>query len=182
MKDFTRFPNWERRTSQSENTGLPKTGTPEFLNRESNNTENNDTKRNDTNPILSGEDVDKDLEEREIYREILCENMEIELLKERNPYDKETIDAILDLMLDTICSKRKNIRIAGDDKPMQVVKSQFLKLDSHHMEYVLDCLRNNTAEVRNIKQYMLATIYNSRITIDSYYQQMVNHDMATGKI
>ena len=95
---------------------------------------------------------------------------------------KETIDAILDLMLDTICSKRKNIRIAGDDKPMQVVKSQFLKLDSHHMEYVLDCLRNNTAEVRNIKQYMLATIYNSRITIDSYYQQMVNHDMATGKI
>ena len=162
---------------------------PDFLRREhrssyreSNNTENNDTKRNDTNPILSGADVDKDLEEREIYREILCENMEIELLKERNPYDKETIDAILDLMLDTICSKRKNIRIAGDDKPMQVVKSQFLKLDSHHMEYVLDCLRNNTAEVRNIKQYMLATIYNSRITIDSYYQQMVNHDMATGKI
>lgn len=182
VKDFTRFPNWERRTSQSENTGLPKTGTPEFLKWESNNTENNDTKRNDTNPILSGEDVDKDLEEREIYREILCENMEIELLKERNPYDKETIDAILDLMLDTICSKRKNIRIAGDDKPMQVVKSQFLKLDSRHMEYVLDCLRNNTAEVRNIKQYMLATIYNSRITIDSYYQQMVNHDMATGKI
>ena len=182
VKDFSRFPKWERRDSQSGNTGILKPGTPEFSKWESNNTKNNNTEMNDTNPILSGSDVDKDVEEREIYREILIENMEIDIIKERYPLEADTIDAILDLMLDVICSKRKMIRIAGDDKPLQVVKSQFLKMDSGHLTYVLDSLRNNTADVHNIKQYMLATIYNSRITIDSYYQQMVNYDMASGKL
>ena len=85
-------------------------------------------------------------------------------------------------MLDTICTKRKYIRIAGDDKPSQVVKSQFCKLNSMHMEYILESLRENPADIKNIKQYMLATIYNAPITINSYYQQKVNHDMYQGII
>lgn len=182
VKDFSKFPNWENKTSQNENSRIPEMGKQDFPEWESNNTKNNNTEMSKTNPILSGADVDKDMEEREIYREILIENMETEILLERYPLEKETIEAILNLMLDVICSKRKTIRIAGDDKPTQVVKSQFLKLNSGHMEYVLDCMKNNTADVRNIKQYMLATIYNAPITINSYYQQMVNHDMASGKI
>lgn len=182
VKDFSKFPNWENKNSQNENSRIPEMGKQDFPEWESNNTKNNNTEMSKTNPILSGMDVDKDVEEREIYREILIENMETEILLERYPLEKETIEAILDLMLDAICSKRKMIRIAGDDKPTQVVKSQFLKLNSGHMEYVLDCMKNNTADVRNIKQYMLATIYNAPITINSYYQQRVNHDMASGMI
>ena len=108
--------------------------------------------------------------------------MEIEKLYERHPLERETIDTVIDLMLDTICTKRKYIRIAGDDKPSQVVKSQFCKLNSMHMEYILESLRENPADIKNIKQYMLATIYNAPITINSYYQQKVNHDMYQGII
>ena len=104
------------------------------------------------------------------------------IIYERYPYDRETLDSILDMMLDVICSKRKTIRIAGDDKPVSVVKSQFLKLNSMHIEYVMDCLKNNPAKVRNIKQYLLATLYNAPLTMQSYYQALVNNDMAEGRI
>ncbi len=151
----------------------------EVCNSYPNNNNKNDNKFNDNNPILS---ADKDVDDREIYRQILFDQMEIEKLYERYPMERETIDTVIDLMLDTICTKRKYIRIAGDDKPSQVVKSQFCKLNSMHMEYILECLRENPADIKNIKQYMLATIYNAPITINSYYQQKVNHDMYRGII
>ena len=145
-----------------------------------NNTEINNTEINKTNPILSGRDVDKD--ERNSYRDYLLSQLDMAILYERYPYDRETLDSILDMMLDVICSKRKTIRIAGDDKPLNVVKSQFLKLNSMHVEYVMDCLKKNPAKVRNIKQYLLATIYNAPLTMQSYYQAWVNNDMAEGRI
>ena len=83
---------------------------------------------------------------------------------------------------DAICSKRKYIRIAGDDKPAAVVRSQFMKLDFMHIEYVLDCMKKNGSKVRNIKQYLLAALYNAPLTMQSYYQAWVNNDMAEGKI
>ena len=145
-----------------------------------NKTEINNTEINKTNPILSGRDVDKD--ERNSYRDYLLSQLDMAILYERYPYDRETLDSILDMMLDVICSKRKTIRIAGDDKPVNVVKSQFLKLNSMHVEYVMDCLKKNPAKVRNIKQYLLATIYNAPLTMQSYYQAWVNNDMAEGRI
>ena len=150
----------------------------------SNNTEINNTEINDTNPILSGRDVDKDVDStnRSNYHEYLMAQLDMAILYERYPYDRETLDSILNLMLDVICSKRKTIRIAGDDKPVSVVKSQFLKLNSFHIEYVMDCLKKNPAKVRNIKQYLLATIYNAPLTMQSYYQAWVNNDMAEGRI
>lgn len=179
VKDFSHFPKQDFKLSQNENSGILKVRNQNFHKRESNNTKNNETKINDTNPILSD---DKEPDDREIYREILFEQMEIEHLYERYPMEKETIDTVIDLMLDAICTKRKYIRISGDDKPSQVVKSQFCKLNSMHMEYILECLRENPADVKNIKQYMLATIYNAPITINSYYQQKVNRDMVKGII
>lgn len=150
----------------------------------SNNTEYNNTEKSNTNPIQSRwekeNSADPDVMIRETYKEILMEQLEIDALKECYPSDTDLLDSILNLMLDTICSKRKSIRIAGDDKPTSVVKSQFLKLDSMHLEYVLSCMKESSAEVKNIKQYMLATIYNAPITIKSYYRVMVNHDMAGG--
>ena len=110
------------------------------------------------------------------------EQLSMEILYERYPFEKETLEAIMDMMLDVICSKRKTIRIAGDDKPVGIVKSQFLKLNSSHIEYVMGCMQHNPVKVRNIKQYLLAAIYNAPLTINSYYQAMVNNDMAEGRI
>lgn len=175
VKDFSRFSKSEFRNSINEQSGISDLNNPDYSKTESNNTDINKTEINNTNPILSGED--KDEIERELYREILMDSLETEALKERYPYKVEIIDSIFDLVLDTICSKRKTIRIAGDDKPNQVVKSQLLKLNSMHMEYILKCLEDNTTEVKNIKQYMLATIYNAPLTMKKYYQSRVNHDM-----
>ena len=91
--------------------------------------------------------------------------------------DREQLDEIVDLIVDTVCSARKVIRIAGDDYPAEVVKSRFMKLDSSHVQYVMDCMKDNTSYVRNIKKYLLAALYNAPTTINSYYSSLVQHDM-----
>ena len=114
----------------------------------------------------------------EIYREIIMDNIEYEhLCQHAKGIDRETLDEIVDLLVETVCSARKTIRIAGDDYPAEVVKSRFLKLDSSHIEYVLDRMRENTTYVRNIKKYLLAALYNAPTTINSYYSSLVQHDM-----
>ncbi|MBP1584938.1 MAG: replication initiator protein A [Lachnospiraceae bacterium] len=182
VKDFTRFPKLEIRTSQNGNSCDLKPGTHDISEQESIKTYKNNTEINNTDPILSATDVDKDMDERESYRDYLFDALEMEALNERYPYDRDTLEAILDLMVDVICSKRKYIRIAGDDKPLNVVKSQFMKVDASHIEYVMDCMKNNGTKVRNIKQYLLAAIYNAPFTIQSFYQAMVNNDMAEGRL
>ena len=177
VKDFTRFQKTEFLNSNNQNSGMLKNRSPDFQKTETNKTKNNKTESNKTNPILSGEDTDKDEEERNLYYELVYENLEADALMERYPCEKEIIESIINLILDTVCSKRKIIRIAGDDKPVQVVKSQFLKLNSMHLEYVLKCLRENTSLVKNVKQYMLATLYNAPNTMESYYKFLVNYDM-----
>lgn len=180
VKDFTRFRKAELLDSDKQNSVILHTGTLDNRKSETNKTEKNNTKSNKTNPILSG--ADKDMDERASYRNYLNSQLDMEIMYERYPYDRETLDAIMDLMLDVVCSKRKTIRIAGDDKPVNVVKSQFLKINSMHLEYVMDCMKKNPAKVRNIKQYLLAAIYNAPLTMQSYYQAWVNNDMAEGRI
>jgi hypothetical protein len=99
---------------------------------------------------------------------------------ERYKNDKGRIDEIVDLILETVCTARKTIRVAGDDYPAELVKSKFLKLNSEHLEFVLECLKKNTTEIRNIKKYMLAVLFNAPSTMDSYYTALVAHDMANG--
>ena len=180
VKDFTRFRKAELLDSEKQNSVILHTGTLDNRKSETNKTEKNNTESNKTNPILSG--ADKDMDERTSYRNYLNSQLDMEIMYERYPYDRETLDAIMDLMLDVVCSKRKTIRIAGDDKPVSVVKSQFLKINSMHLEYVMDCMKKNPAKVRNIKQYLLAAIYNAPLTMQSYYQAWVNNDMAEGRI
>ncbi len=97
----------------------------------------------------------------------------------QNPrIDREQLDEIVDILLETVCTSRKSIRVAGDDYPAELVKAKFLKLDSHHIEFVMDCLRDNTTKVRNIKQYLRAMLFNAPSTINSYYASLVAHDMA----
>lgn len=114
---------------------------------------------------------------REIYREIILENIGYEYLIQDSHIDREQLDEIAGLIVDTVCSARKTIRIAGDDYPAEVVKSRFMKLDSSHVQYVMDCMRENTTYVRNIKKYLLAALYNAPGTISNYYSSLVQHDM-----
>ena len=118
----------------------------------------------------------------EVYREIIKDNIEYDFLMQNNPLEKDRLNEIVDLMLETVCTARKTIRIAGDDYPAELVKSKFLKLNSSHIEFVLDCIQKNTTKIRNIKQYLRAVLFNAPSTIDSYYTALVAHDMAAGKI
>nr|WP_319487758.1 DUF6017 domain-containing protein [uncultured Caproiciproducens sp.] len=120
------------------------------------------------------------MEQRSMYREIILENIEYEHFIQNNRFDIDKLNEVVDLMVDTVCTSRKIIRIAGDDYPAEVVKSKFLKLDSGHIDYVFECMKNNTTYVRNIKKYMLAVLFNAPSTIDSYYSALVNHDMYGG--
>lgn len=138
-----------------------------------------------SNPIQSNPDKPQGLDGmgmdmRETYREIILENMEYEYLIQDKHMDRERLDEIVELLIDTVCTARQVIRIAGDDFPADVVKSRLLKLDSSHIRYVLDCMANNTTYVRNIKKYLLAALYNAPTTIGNYYSALVNHDMYGG--
>ena len=127
------------------------------------------------NPIHSGWDADG-MTEYERYREWFRTELETDILILDHPTEKETLDGILDILAETCSSRRKEIRIAGDDMPREVVKGRLMKLNSLHIQYVLDCLHENTSEVRNMKQYLLAALFNAPATISPYYQNRVNHD------
>ena len=117
------------------------------------------------------------MDAREAYREVILENIEYDILVEDKHFCRDRLEEIADLILDTVCSARQTIRIAGDDFPAEVVKSRLLKLNSEHIRYVLDCMADNTTYVRNIKKYLLAALFNAPSTIGNYYTSLVNHDM-----
>ena len=127
------------------------------------------------NPIQSGWDTDG-MSDYERYKNWFRAELEFDILRLDHPTEKETLDGILEILAETCSSKRKEIRIAGNDMPREVVKSRLMKLNFMHIQYVLDCLKENTSEVKNIKQYLLATLFNAPVTISPYYQNQVNHD------
>ncbi|MDO4317905.1 MAG: DUF6017 domain-containing protein [Lachnospiraceae bacterium] len=118
--------------------------------------------------------------EYEEYRARIRKNIEYEYLIREFPYDVDHIDEIVDLMLETVCAKRKVTRVAKTDVPHEVVRSEFLRLNCEHIRFVLICLKENTTRIRNIKQYLLTTLYNAPKTISNYYTALVAHDMANG--
>lgn len=152
-----------------------------------NNTHINNTDMRKTDPInLSAESanpgekvvrMDDPMRIRKQYEDCLREKLSIDVLIQNNPCDVGRINEIFNLMLDVLCSTAKTIRISGDDKPIDVVRAQFMKIDSGHMEYILDCFKHQITDIRNVKQYLLATIYNATLTIDHYYTSKVNYDM-----
>ena len=112
------------------------------------------------------------------YRELICENISYDLLLQENPYEQDLIDCYVELMVETCCSGRETIRVNQEDVPTNVVRSRLLKLDKMHIEYVMECLRNNTTQVGNIRAYTLSALYNAPVTIGQYYASQVAHDMA----
>ena len=113
----------------------------------------------------------------DVYREIIKENIEYDIMKDNFPYDRERLDEIVELMAETLASKKATFCIAGDTYPASTVKFKLLRINSLHIQYVFECLDKNTTEVRNIKKYLLATLFNAPSTMGSYYKAQVNHDM-----
>lgn len=119
-------------------------------------------------------------DEVETYRQIIKENIDYDVLSVNLNRDAAMLDEIVDLMTETVCTQKSSLIIAGDTSPAAIVKSKLLKLTSEHIEYVIDCMRENTSDIRNIKKYLLAALFNASSTIDSYYTTKVHHDMAQG--
>ena len=143
-----------------------------------NKTERNNTEVSDTDPIYSYEN--DWMSKRAQLEEYFSQSLEIDLLLRLCPDDEDTIYQIVDMLVDTCSTKRKMLRIAGDDKPTEVVRSRLKKLNADHIRFVLDSLAENTAPVRNMKQYLLAMLYNAPTTMNLYYQNKTNHDFARG--
>ena len=198
------LPTWENPTQVNPTLEIPTQENPTQLNKEERKTNqpkkdqsSKDSQNTDSIPFLSlnpsppggaAEPPERKRKEAasqsafEIYEELIKENISYDVLKQDMPYEHDRIDEIVDLILETVCTSRKTIRVAGDDFPTEIVKSRFLKLDSEHIRFVLDCMRENTTKIRNIKQYLRAALFNAPSTIGSYYTSLVSHDMASGAL
>lgn len=179
VKNFSNCQKSAFQTDENQRFGELKISTTDCSISAGNNTELNNMNNNNTNPILS---QDRDMDERYTYRQYFEKQLCLHDLYNNFPYDREHISEIYELIVDTVCSKRKTIRIAGDDKPLEIVKSRFMKLDYSHISYVVDCMKKNDTEIKNIKQYILAALYNASMTISSFYQAMYNNDHANGLV
>ena len=169
----------------------PDTEKPAELNIEKSNTEKSITYGSSTDsipfretaaarpPERKGRDA-MSVTEIENYRELILENIEYDCLKQRYPLYLDDLNEIVELLVETVCARRKTTRISGADFPHEIVRSRFLKLDSSHIEFVMDCLQKNTTQVRNIKQYLLAVLFNAPTTMNNHYTSLVNHDMHAG--
>ncbi len=177
VKNFSSDLSNERvQNRENHESGSPKNACQDPPKSRCNKNKKSKTERNNTNPILSDE-LEK-MKNRKLLEEYFSHSLEIELLLRLYPDDEDTIYQIVDLLVDTCDSKRKLIRIAGDDKPAEVVLSRLKKLNADHICFVLDCLAANTSPIRNMKQYLLAALFNAPTTIQLYYQNKVNHDLA----
>lgn len=173
-------PTMDKPTVETPMVGVPALEKPTELRKEESNTEKSNTDGINHSFNQSKEaEAERKRNERIAYRQLLLENIEYEILSQ-HPSDREAIDEIVEIMLDAICSSKPFIRIAGEEMPKEVVKSRLLKLNSEHIQFVMDCMRNNTTKVRDIKSYLLTTLYNAPATISNYYTALVNHDMYGG--
>ena len=134
----------------------------------------NKTEMNNTNLILS--DESEKMKNRELLEEYFSRSLEIDLLLRLYPDDEDTLYQIVNLLVDTCATNRKTLRIAGDDKPAEVVRSRFMKLNADHIHFVLKCLAENSSPIRNMKQYLLASLYNAPACLPSHSAKPQSHD------
>ena len=165
----------------------PEQENPAQLNTNISNTKKSSTNTSTTYPIKSYQKEEPNVKKRgkdkmgydemNAYREIIKENIEYDILAVKLKPEISMLDEIVDLLTETVCTSKDSLVIAGDVYPAAVVKSKLLKLNAEHIEYVIDCMKSNTTEVRNIKKYLLAALFNAPSTMDSYYTARVNHDL-----
>ena len=184
VKNFISDPSESRiQSRENHDSGAVKTAALESLKSRGTNTNPINTDSIETDPFLSGEtgeDAGKESEgndPRTRYQNYFLNQLNFDSLIAGNPEDKDMLREMQELLVDTVCSNRKMIRIVGDDKPFEVVKGQLMKLNSDHIRFVLMCLKENTTQVRNMRQYLLASLYNAPMTMHSSYAARVQHDL-----
>lgn len=190
VKNFVTPSESHFKKCENHDSGSVKITSQESLKSHANNTENNNTEFSDTESFLftsfrenhTREPKRSEADQRQQYKELIMENISYDTLLYDYPYDQDILSEILELMVDVVCTTKPTVRISGDDKPAEVVRSQFLKLDSEHIRFVMGGLKENTTRIRNIRQYLLATLYNAPLTIGNYYRSLVSHDMSEGLI
>ena len=168
---------------ENHDSGTVKNATLESLKSRGIKNNQNNTDLSETDSFLSGVAAGTETEgkdDRTRYQDYFFQEFGLDALMKANPEDEDMLREMLELLVDTVCSKRRFIRIAGDDKPAEVVKAQLMKLNSDHLRFVLMCLKENTTQVRNMRQYLLATLYNAPMTMHSSYAARVQHDFKTG--
>ena len=181
VKNFASDPSEPRDQNRENNDSRAvKTATPEPLKSRGIKNNQNYTDLSDTDSFFSGETAGTESEgkdDRALYQDYFSQELGLDALTEANPEDEDMLREMRELLVDTVCSHRKMIRIAGDDKPFEVVKGQLMKLNSDHIRFVLMCLKENTTQVRNMRQYLLASLYNAPMTMHSSYAARVQHDL-----
>lgn len=185
----TASPDTEKPYMVKPDMAFPRLENPAQINIDKRITDESNTDLSNTHSILSDEArpsvlaaleakrKETEYRDMDMYREIIKENICYDYLLSDLPYDHDRLEEILELLVETVCSTKKYIRVAGSDYPAEVVRSRLLKLDMEHIKFVFDCLKENTTKIRNIKQYLLTTLYNAPTTIGSYYSALVQHDM-----
>ena len=183
VKNFVDVPEQRLQNRENHDSVAAQTATLEAPKSRCNKTDKNYTDPSKTDPFLSDVAAGTETEgkdNRTLYQEYFARQLGFEALIAGHPDDEDMLREMLELLVDTVCSKRRFIRIAGDDKPAEVVKAQLMKLNGDHLRFVLMCLKENATQVRNIRQYLLATLYNAPMTMHSSYAARVQHDFKTG--
>ena len=177
VKNFSSDLSNERvQNRENHESGSPKNACQDPPKSRCNKNKKSKTERNNTNPILSDE-LEK-MKNRKLLEEYFSRSLEIDLLLRLYPDDEDALYQIVNLLVDTCATNRKLLHIAGDDKPTEVVRSRFMKLNADHIRFVLKCLAENSSPIRNMKQYLLASLYNAPTTMQLSYQNQTNHDLA----
>ncbi|MCI9393138.1 MAG: replication initiator protein A [Oscillospiraceae bacterium] len=179
-------------TSEKPKSRLRKQRGQDFAKPDTNKTDKNDTELSDTessiyppaptpppHPRRTRSRRDR-MDQMDAYRALICENISYDLLLQEKPYEQDLLDCYVELMVETCCTGRETIRVNQEDVPADVVRSRLLKLEKEHIEYVMECLSNNTTLIGNIRAYTLSALYNAPVTIGQYYASQVAHDMAQG--
>ena len=182
VKNFISAVDSQLLNCENHNSGAMEITTQELPKSQCNNTDIKNTEFIDTDSIFpSGNGGMMDENDRyQEYFDYFSDQLSMDLLKKDYPYDSEMLDNILELIVETVCTKRPLNRIGAEERPAEIVRSRFMKLNFEHIRYVMDCFKENTTKIRNIRQYMLTTIYNAPTTIDTYYDALVRHDMSHG--
>ena len=179
------FPKEEVMTSEKGKSRVPEKGSQDFpkkelINTDLNKTEVNETEKNESNrsiyPSKNSHAIEKENEmDRWMeFRDVFKKNIDYEIMMQRYP---DSIPEILEILVETACSGSKYFRINGSQIPAERVRERLLSLNSMHVEYVLDAMRDNSSDVKNIRAFLLSALYNASKTINSYYQAKVNHDL-----
>ena len=182
VKKFVPNRNAQFLNCQNDNSKVAESAIQDLSKAQCNNTEDNNTEYSISFLFSSPEVRKEEMRKRDAFYEYFKGQLQFELLVDAYPNECGILDGILDLLVDTCSSSREWILISGDKKPLDAVRSRFMKLDPTHIEYVLQCLAENTTRIRNMNQYLLATLYNAPTTMSPHYQSWAKSDMASGRV